>query len=142
MVGWGVFYLLATIIMWMELYNLLGAITSSNLSFVLIIFQSILYARGAGIITPEEKDTDTKAYFMSVKKSFFLLMASISLCNMLIQFVVREDNRPVWFRLIMVVLAISLAYWDKLWYRMTILVLLYGVVLLQLSIEGGLFGSQ
>ncbi len=141
MVGWGLFYLLAIIIMWMELFNVLNAITTNNLSFILIISQSILYARGASIITPEEKDTDTKAYFMSIKKNFFLVMAGTSLCNMLIQFVVQEDNRPVWFRTIMIALAVSLAYWDRMWFRMSALVGLYLLIILHLSREGGLFGG-
>ena len=141
MVGWGLFYLLATIIMWIELYNVLGFITSSNLSFILIILQSIMYARGAAIITPEASDTDTKLYFMSIRKPFFTLIAGIVICNMLIHFIVREDNKPVWFRLILVAFSLTLAYWDKLWLRMTVLVVLYIVAFLELSRQGGLFGA-
>lgn len=139
MVGWGVFYLMAIIILWMDLYNILAEISENSLSFVLIIVQAILYARGAGLITPEEKDEDTEAYFMSIKKSFFLLMALIVICNLVIQTMVHDDRTPIWFRLIMAGLALILAFWDKKWFRVTIMFALLFFALVDLSLKGGVF---
>ncbi|MFY0628178.1 MAG: hypothetical protein JXR07_17905 [Reichenbachiella sp.] len=139
MVGWGVFYLMAIIILWMDLYHVLEVISEHSLSFVLIIVQAILYARGAGLITPEEKDEDTEAYFMEVRKQFFFLMAAIVLVNLLIQVIVKDDQTPIWFRLGMFVLALILALWDNKKFRVTIMIMLLSFALLDLSLKGGVF---
>jgi len=74
LVGWGLFVITLVIFSWIELYNKLEVITGSNLSFFLIIGQSILLAKIAGVITPENSDTDTKQYFFKVRKTFFWLL--------------------------------------------------------------------
>ena len=44
-VGWGVFVLMLVVFSWMELYQKLELITGDNLSFFLIIIQSILFSQ-------------------------------------------------------------------------------------------------
>ena len=63
MMGWGIFVMMSVIFSWIELFNKLEVITNDNINFFLIIGNAILFARIAAVITPEEKDADTKSYF-------------------------------------------------------------------------------
>jgi len=81
LVGWGIFLMLSIVSTWMRLFEKLDVVSSSNLLFLLIIAQAMLFARAANIITPEEKHEDTKAYFFSILKPFFILVAVIAFFN-------------------------------------------------------------
>lgn len=122
LVGWGVFLMLAIIAVWMRLFEKLEVVSSSNLLFLLIIGQAMLYARAANIITPEEKHEDTKKYFFSIVKPFFLLFAVIAFFNVLLQYFVYDDQQSTWVRPLGIVLALICAYVDKVWVRTVILV--------------------
>ncbi|MFY0628179.1 MAG: hypothetical protein JXR07_17910 [Reichenbachiella sp.] len=137
-VGWGLTFMLGIVTLWINLYVKLDAIVSSNLSFLLIIVQSVLYSRGAHIITPEEQHNDTKAYFKSIRKQFFTLLALIVLCNLLIQEVVQSSHTPVELRILAVLLYVTLIVFDKVWLRTTVMFLTASLILLDLLIPGGL----
>ncbi len=138
-VGWGTVYLLGIVNLWVDLYKKLDAITQSNLSFLLIIIQAVIYSRGAHIITPEEKDVNTKEYFLETKKEFFTILILAVSCNILIQEVVKADNTPLWSRLLGLVVFSSLIFIDKVWYR-TIFMLVIGTLLLvDLLTPGGVY---
>jgi hypothetical protein len=138
--GWGIVYLLAIINLWLDLYSELEIIANDRLSFILIIGQAILYARGASILTPEASDTDTKLYFMENKKAFFLALASIVLCNLFIQLVVHDDLTPIWYRLSLIGLAIFTAFKAKFKVRVALLGMMLLLISIQLLRHGGLFG--
>ena len=121
LVGWGVFLMLSIVSTWMRLFEKLDVVSSSNLLFILIIAQAMLYARAANIITPEEKHVDTKAYFFSIIKPFFILFAVIAFFNMLMQYFVFDDHQSGWIRPAGIVLALICAYVDKVWVRTTIM---------------------
>lgn len=116
-VGWGLTYMLGIVMLWVNLYTKLDAIIQSNLSFLLIIIQSVLYSRGAHIITPEEKHEDTKAYFKGIRKQFFVILSLIILCNMLIQEVVGSNHTPIVLRVFGLVVFVALILVDKVWLR-------------------------
>ena len=122
LVGWGVFLMLAIIAVWMQLFEKLEVVSSSNLLFLLIIGQAMLYARAANVITPEEKHVDTKAYFFSIQKSFFLLFVVIAIFNMLMQYFVYDDHQSEWVRPLGIVLALICAYSKNVWVRALIMV--------------------
>ncbi|MGL1885547.1 MAG: hypothetical protein OCD76_03440 [Reichenbachiella sp.] len=136
MVGWGVMYLFAIITLWLDLYPLLPKLVDSNVSFVLIIAQAVLYARGANILTPEKSDEDTELYFMKHKKYFFLIIAGIVFSNMVLQLTIQKDSIPVWYRLIWLTVTFALAFWDKVWFRNIILVIIFSLMFIRLFITG------
>jgi hypothetical protein len=120
-VGWGIFIMMAVIFAWIELFNKLQAITSNNLSFFLIIGQAMFYAKIASLITPEAKDVDTKAYFMSIRKTLFLLISAIALYGIFLQYFLYKDSTPDWVRAIAIVIFLITAYSNKYWVRLSML---------------------
>lgn len=122
LVGWGIFLMLAIIAVWMRLFEKLEVVSSSNLLFLLIIGQAMMYARAANIITPEEKHLDTKAYFFSIQKSFFILFAVIAFFNLLMQYFVYNDHQSEWVRPVGIVLALVCAFAKSVWVRSAIMV--------------------
>lgn len=125
LVGWGIFCLVAIVISWSEVYNKADIIVKDNFSFYVLILQSIIVARIAAVITPEEKHINTKKYFMEIKKNFFLLLALSGFINLLSQYFVFNDHSPIYLRPILVLIMLSCAFYDKVWYRTTMLSLLF-----------------
>lgn len=122
LIGWGMFLMLAIIAVWMRLFEKLEVVSSSNLLFLLIIAQAMLYARAANIITPEEKHVNTKEYFFSIQKSFFLLFAAIAFFNMLMQYFVYNDHQSEWVRPIGIALSLVCAFTKNVWVRTSVMV--------------------
>ena len=120
-VGWGLFTMMAVIFSWIELYNKLELVTANNTNFFLIVIQSVLYAKAAGIITPEEKDVDTKQYFFEVRKLFFLLLSASTLFNLLLQYFLYHNHPMLWLRIVTIIFFLSCAYVNKSWIRILIL---------------------
>lgn len=122
MVGWGIFVLIVVVFSWMELYQKLTLITSSNLSFFLIIGQAILYAQITNVITPEEGDKDTLTYFLKVKKLFFTLLAIAGVLGIIMRYTIYDDHSPEWIRPLAVALYIICAFSNSKWLRVSILI--------------------
>jgi hypothetical protein len=120
-VGWGIFIMMTVIFAWLELFNKLQTVTSNNLSFFLIIGQAIFYAKISSLITPEAKDVDTKAYFMSVRRTLFLLISIITLYGIFLQYFLYQDNTPSWVRAIAIVIFLITGYSNKYWVRLSML---------------------
>ncbi len=129
-VSWGILLFMIIINSWIELYQKLGSFVDNNINFYLIIGQAIMYAQTAYVITPEEKDADTKQYFHSVKKLFFLLLAGTIIVNVIIRYAVFDDDRAIWLRPLAVVLLLICAYVDKLWVRTIILTFVFTLAML------------
>lgn len=134
LVGWGLFLMVIIINTWIELYNKLGSFVDNNLNFFLIIAQAILFAQAAYVLTPEEKDIDTRKYFHDIRKKFFIIITAITAYNILVQFLIYQDDR-LYVRLIGVVLFAICIFVDKVWVRVGILavmsVLAFRIVFLQ-----------
>jgi len=122
-VGWGIYVIIGVIFSWTELFSKLNQITNDNISFFFIIFQAILFARAAALITPEVKDTDTKEYFMRIRKRFFWLTSIIAVYGMLLQYFVYDDHVVMWFRPLLIVIYLTAAYSNKYWLRLSLLAL-------------------
>jgi hypothetical protein len=123
-VGWGMFVMVGVIFTWIELFNKLEFISSDNMSFFFIIFQAVLFARLAAIITPEEKDIDTKEYFMGIRKKFFWLMTITTLYSILLRYFVYDDSAVSWFRPVIIIIYLTAAYSNKYWLRVSVLALI------------------
>lgn len=115
-VFWGILLMINIINHWMELYQKLDALVASHVNFYLIIGQAMLYAQAANVITPDDKDSDTKEYFFRVRKAFFLILVAIIVANIILQFVVFNDHRT-WIRITGIPLMLACAYINKLWIR-------------------------
>src|SRR5210317_1782137 len=63
---WGTYLMMNAILLWLTLFNQLDYIVNNNLNLVLVLAQAILFAKSAELITPEEKDVDTKAYYEGI----------------------------------------------------------------------------
>lgn len=117
LVGWGIFVMMAVIFSWIELYNKLGLITSDNISFFFIIIQAIIFAKIAALITPEEKDIDTKEYFFNVRKLFFLLLSAMAVYGIIMQYFVYDDHSPSWLRPLAIVFYLICGFSNNYWLR-------------------------
>jgi len=125
LIGWGVLFLTAIVISWSEIYAKVDIIVKDNISFYVLIIQSIIIARIAAVITPEERHINTKKYFMEVKRNFFLLIALSTFVNILSQYYVFNDYSPVYLRPLVIVIMLACAYYDKIWFRTLMLILLF-----------------
>lgn len=128
--GWGIYVMLAVIYSWTELYFKLELITNNTINFYLVIIQAIILAMLARLITPEEKDIDTKVYFFNVRKSFFILASVSVVYNVLLSNFMYHDRLPLWIRLLGVVLYLVVAFSNKFWLRITILAFVLTLTLL------------
>lgn len=121
MVGWGIYVMLAVIYSWTELYFKLELITSNIINFYLVIIQAIILAMLARIITPEQKDEDTKAYFFNIRKPFFILASVSVVYNIFLSYYMYEDKLPIWIRSLAIFFYLVVAFSNRFWWRMTIL---------------------
>jgi len=123
---------MAIVNLWIQLYDKLAFVTSDNYMFILIILQAMLYARSANVITPEEKDVDTKEYFFRIYKQYFYLMAAIATINTLMRYFIYDDQQAVWLRPLIVVFAFLCALVNRVWLRTSILIflLIIGILVL------------
>lgn len=125
LVAWGIFCLAGIVISWSEIFEKSEIIVRSNVSFYVLVLQSIIVARIAAVITPEERHINTKKYFMEIKRGFFLLLALSAFVNLLSQFFVYDDSTPILIRPILIIFMLACAFIDKVWFRTIILVFMY-----------------
>lgn len=119
MVGWGFFVMIGVIFTWIELFNKLERITASNISFFFIIFQAVLFARAAALITPEASHSDTKEYFMDIRKRFFWLLSIIAVYGMMMRHFVYDDQVVLWLRPALITIYLVTGYSNNYWVRIT-----------------------
>jgi hypothetical protein len=124
LIGWGVYLLVAICWLWYETFDKLDTVIVAKAGYFMIIVQAILYYSAASILSPEEKDVDTKLYFMSIKKSFFLLLTLIALTLIFMQFVVYNDEHIVWIRFVAIALFLGCAFVENAWLRNGVLIFL------------------
>ena len=119
--GWGLFFLLAVVNIWLELYDKLSIISTSNLDFLLVIVQAILFTKAVQILTPEEEE-DTKKYFLSSIKPLFILLMSFLIISWVIQIEVYDDQRTIWIRPLGAFVYLAMVFAGQLkWVRLVVL---------------------
>lgn len=124
MVGWGFFVMIGVIFTWIELFNKLERITGNNISFFFIIFQAVLFARAAALITPEANDNDTEGYFMDIRKRFFWLLSIIAVYGMMMRHFVYDDQVVMWLRPLLIIIYLVSGYSNNYWIRVSALALI------------------
>lgn len=135
MLGWALFLMGAIIALWIDLYDRLEQITNNNLLFILLIGQAMLYAQSATVLTPEERDVDTKKYFLEHYRLFFTLITTTIIFNFLLnQFVYVNTDRQ-FLRLFGAAIVGILIFINKRWLRVSIMSLLL-VLMFLILIQG------
>ncbi|MGL1885412.1 MAG: hypothetical protein OCD76_02760 [Reichenbachiella sp.] len=125
-VAWGVYIFMVIIFVWAELYQKLHALTSDIKNFFIIIIQAVVYAQLVAVITPEEKDINTKDYFLKNRKLFFLMISLALIVNTGVSYLVFEDHRASWVRPTALGLSLLCAFWDNRWLRTAIWAFFFG----------------
>lgn len=139
LLGWSVFAFLVIIQHWLFLYSKLDIIAEENINFLLIILHSILLAKATMVLTPEENDIDTEAYFESIRKPFFILVIVLTIFTIFNQFYLYDDNRPVWWRLMGIGLFVIMIFTKRKWIRYIILI--YTLIIYIIATSLNLFSS-
>ena len=110
---WATILMVYIIIIWMELFAKLDTVSTNKYFYILIIVNAVLLSIGTSIITPDKETIDTKAYFLATKKQFFLFISLVVVLNLILQEFFYDDQRPVWLRLTVIALLITLAFTDN-----------------------------
>ena len=128
-VAWGSLFMVYIIIIWLELYAKLDIVATDKWFFILTILKAILLAQIAAIITPEEKDTNTRDYFLSVRVQFFLMVSAFIIFNSLLQEFFYNDHRPWAIRAAILSLSLACVFFNKAWIRITSLVVTFALLI-------------
>jgi hypothetical protein len=129
LLAWGSLLMVNIIVIWLELWAKLDLVATDKWFFILVIIQAILLAQIAGVITPEEKHIDTKIYFHSIRRTFFLLISATIIFNFLSQELFYDDQRSWLIRPFILIMALACAFINKLWIRIASLVIIYGLLI-------------
>ena len=128
-VAWGSVFMVYIIIIWLELWSKLDMVATDKWFFILTILKAILLAQIAASITPEEKDTNTKEYFLSVRVQFFLMVSALVIFNIFLQEFFYNDQRPWVIRIAILTLSLACVFFNKAWIRIVTLVVTFGLLI-------------
>jgi hypothetical protein len=117
------------IIIWLELWTKLDLVANDKWFFILTIFKAILLAQIAASITPEEKDTNTKNYFLSVRVQFFLMVSALVIFNIVLAEFFYDDHRPWVIRFSILALALACVFFNKAWIRVVNVIVTFGLLI-------------
>ena len=117
--GW---LLLNAVILWLSLFNQLDFIVNNNLNLLLVLVQAILFAKSAEMLTPEEKDKDTRAYYEGVVRYVILLQILVFAIAGLNEILMYDDRQNVYLRPASIVLGLVAVFWPNKFYRRFILI--------------------
>jgi hypothetical protein len=123
--GWGVIMIINLIVSWFSLYDKLEVISGNILLFTVYLVSPLLFAQAVFVLTPEEEDTDTKAYFMKTNRLFFILLLGLIVVNQTLLFFLAEDSAFMIMRTIIAFPFIAIIIWQKKWMRQMALLLYY-----------------
>jgi hypothetical protein len=128
-IAWGSVMMVYIIITWLELFAKLDMIAANKWYYILMIGKAIIVAQIAAIITPEEKDMNTKDYFISIKQGFFLLISLMTIFNYILQEFYYDDHRSWTLRLSIIALTLSCAFINKMWLRVATLIIISAILI-------------
>jgi hypothetical protein len=127
--AWGSVFMVYIIIIWLELWAKLDIVATDKWFFILIILKAILVAQIAAIITPEEKDINTKEYFLSNRVQFFLMISALVIFNIVLQEFFYDDHRPWVIRSAILALSLACVFINKSWIRIATLVVTFALLI-------------
>ena len=129
MVGWGLGILIAVVNDWARLFERLEEIATDRFFFLLLLAQSCLVVQIARVISPGENNPDTKAYFISIHRKFFVLLIASIVFSSLISIFYYNENDPIWYRITGVMVFVPCVFINRAWIRNFALVLMLGFTL-------------
>jgi hypothetical protein len=98
--------------------------------YTLIMISPLLFTRACMVLTPERDVLDTKAHYLGVIRPLFLILATHTTVNIIIQSLIYEDGFNV-FRYVGVPLLLVCAFYKNLWLRIVVMTVM-AVMLLYL----------
>ena len=113
--------MLNSIILWLTLFNQLDFLIDNNINLLLVLLQAILFAKSAEMLTPEEKDTDTKAYYEGVIRYVILLQVFVFMIAGINEILIFDDRQNYIVRPLAIALGIIAVFWPNKYYRRFVL---------------------
>lgn len=117
----GTWLMLNSIILWLTLFNQLDFLIDNNINLLLVLLQAILFAKSAEMLTPEEKDTDTKAYYEGVIRYVILLQVFVFMIAGINEILIFDDRQNYIVRPVAIALGIIAVFWPNKYYRRFVL---------------------
>ena len=124
-IAWGIAMFLNLIVSWFGLYDRLETISSNIVFFSVYLLSPLLFAQAVFVLTPEENDTETKEYFLSNQRTFFILYLGFVITNLLLSFFITENTALQYMRAIAIAPFILVIIWPKKWLRVLLLIMYY-----------------
>lgn len=119
---WGLIMLMVLVLHWFDLFENIGSITDHRGKFLLSLVVPLLYTTTCYNLTP---DDESKVYFMDNRKKLFLLLASLSLSNTLVQLLYEAPDERLIIKLVIIPFLILAGYWNNLYFRISIAVAVF-----------------
>ena len=129
-VSWGIIMIINLIVSWFTLYDKLEIISNSILLFTVYIISTLLFAQAIFVLTPEEENKDTKAYFLKSNRQFFILLLGFIIMNNILSFFIAENEFYTIVRYIVILPFIAIIIWQKRWLRIIALLLYYAMAII------------
>ena len=115
-VALAVLMFLILIVNWFLISEKLGIGEQSLAVYTLAMVSPLLFTRACNVLSPGENIEDSRSAFFSARKTFFVLLGTHTLVNILTQFLIVDDGLNA-FRFIAVLLLYACAFFNKLWLR-------------------------
>ena len=109
----GTWLMLNSIILWLTLFNQLDFLIDNNINLLLVLLQAILFAKSAEMLTPEEKDTDTKVYYEGVIRYVILLQVFVFMIAGINEILIFDDRQNYIVRPVAIALGIIAVFWPN-----------------------------
>ena len=124
--AWSMAFFFLAAFNWYEMQNRLEYLSTSFLSYLLLMIPPLLFYLLVSVFTPE-KEENVKSHFFENKKIIFILLALFVLSNIIVAYFTNDSTLNVnLIRLIALMLALLSAFSNKIIFR--ILLLIYTIV--------------
>ena len=127
--AWSMAFFFLAAFNWFGMQYRLEFLSTSFLSYLLLMIPPLLFYLLVSVFTPEKED-NVKKHFLNQRKSIFILLALFVISNILISYFTNDRSMNVnLLRLIAVVLAFISAFRDKIIFRILLLIYLVAGIL-------------
>jgi hypothetical protein len=104
-------------------------IVGGNLGlFALSLITPMLFTRACNVLTPGVDIQNTREHYHAVLKPFFLLLATHTLVNVLIQTLIEDDGFNI-LRLIGIPFLLVCAFYHRLWMRLVMMLIIGSLII-------------
>ena len=115
-IAMAVLMFLILIVNWFLISEKLGFDDQNLAIYTLAMISPLLFTRACNVLSPGENVEDSKSAFFAIRKTFFILLGTHTLVNILTQYLIFDDGLNG-FRFIAVLLLYGCAFYNRLWLR-------------------------